>query len=737
MVIIADGTEVGREIGDLVENAAHEISDLPVIRTPIIPWEDLQDFVNKYSADTIFLLAQYTVDSSGRYIDPAHSAAGIVAHTQGPVYVFSTMYTKCPGIVGGLANSGGEHGRAAGQIAVDILEQRPATQISRDGRAYQKWLFSHPALQRFGIAADALPTGSVVLYEPVSFIREHATLVLSVLFGLVAQAVLIIVMLINITSRRVAAKALSQREAQLSKLIENSPVAISISDDQGKIILLNRRYRRMAGYDIRDLRTLEHLKEVAFPDPAYRAEIGQLIDEAMKKAATNTEAPEPIQYRALTKFGTTIEVEAYFAAAGGLSFRIILDVTQRNMIHRQLKAAGEAARAASEAKSRFLANVSHEIRTPMNGILGMVQLLRETAISEDQRDCIDTIKDSCDLLVTVINDILDLAKIESGQVALEAEAVDLRSFLRGVAYIASTTIEEKGLEFVCNISSNLPEVISCDPNRLKQILLNLLVNASKFTDRGLVELHVTGAGEPGSVGRIHFDVIDTGIGIPADQIERVFEPFVQVDTSHTRKRGGTGLGLSICRRLVRLMGGEITLRSEQGKGSTFSFDISAPVLTQSEINARPSEMIDTQLSKLCPLSILIAEDNSVNQKVARLLLRKMGYTADIASNGVEAVDMASKTHYDLILMDVQMPIMDGLCATQKIRESLDEVSRPQIIALTAHAMSDDVQKCRDAGMDGHLTKPLRATHLRTSIMNAHNEIRKRSGSLSEGRRLRE
>ena len=721
IVVIADATEVGHEIGDQIENDARELSNLPIIRTPFVPWKDLQDFIARYDADTLFLLALYAVDSDGHYLDPTHVSETIAAHARGPVYIFTEMYAKSPDIVGGLVNCGHDHGQTAGNLAVAILEHRDPAQIDTLKHTYQKWVFNHDALERFGYDRSALPEGSEILNEPKNFIREHAKLFLFLFLGISLQTVLIVGLLLNISRRRALTKALMEREAQLSKLIENSPVAISICDEAGRTVLINRRYRQMAGYSLAEIPTFRRLQELAFPDPVYRAEIGQLMEEARLRATTS-EAPVPIPYRALTKYGTWVELESYFATAGGLSFRIILDVTQRNMTHRQLKAAGEAARAASEAKSRFLANMSHEVRTPLNGILGMVQLLRDTAITEEQKDCLDTIRESGDLLLTVINDILDISKIEAGQMSLTLETVKFSEFLRGVASIAGPTIEERGLLFLCTVAPGVPDTLRCDPSRLKQVLLNLLVNASKFTDKGSVEFLVHGSGSPGQRGSIRFSIVDTGIGIPEDQQERIFEPFVQADTSHTRKRGGTGLGLTISRKIVNLMGGEIHLESSPGRGSTFSFEIPVDVLEPMAPRLTNNDHIALGLAAELPMDILVAEDNMVNQKVVGMMLLKMGYKADFASNGSEAVDASLQKHYDLILMDVQMPVMDGLQATRRIRELLPTLAQPQIFALTAHALGEDCLRCTEAGMNGHLTKPVKAAMLKRTVEEAFRSV---------------
>lgn len=510
------------------------------------------------------------------------------------------------------------------------------------------------------------------------------------------------------------------KEAQLRHVLEHSPLAITISDKSGKLVMTNERYHKLTGYTAEELGTIEHLHEVILPDPDYRHYVFTKIEENARISMEEGRPPIPVEYKFKNKMGRDVEVELLSVETGGLLFRVINDVTSRNRIIRDLKAAMQSAQNANAAKSQFLANMSHEIRTPLNGIVGMAQLLKETSLVKDQLEYVDSIKDSCDLLVAVINDILDISKVEAGKLLLNKEAVELRTFLASVEGIVVPSIEAKGLKFVSDFAADLPVTVRCDPNRLKQVLLNLLSNAGKFTDKGSVTLRVSGSGMPGHVSKVHFEVIDTGIGISPEDQTKIFEPFMQADFTNTRRHGGTGLGLTISRKLAQLMGGDILVTSEMGKGSSFSFDIVAPVLETGMTKARTDAKIDSHLAARCPLEILVAEDNVVNQKVTGMILKKMGYEPDYALNGREAVEMARKKHYDVILMDVQMPVMDGLTATSEIRLCISREKQPVIIALTAHALSEETMKCRDAGMDEYLSKPLNAAMLGRMLDDVYN-----------------
>jgi signal transduction histidine kinase/CheY-like chemotaxis protein/HPt (histidine-containing phosphotransfer) domain-containing protein len=370
-----------------------------------------------------------------------------------------------------------------------------------------------------------------------------------------------------------------------------------------------------------------------------------------------------------------------------------------------LMRAKAAAEMSNRAKSEFLANISHEIRTPLNGIMGLTDIVLTTSLTSTQRDHLDMVKHSAETLLMLMNQLLDFSKIEAGKLALEKRPFDLHDLVEKKMRILRTRTAAKGLELHANVSPRVPQCVSADALRLRQVLINLLDNAIKFTEHGSITLDVDAPVIEADACELEFAVSDTGIGIPLEKQQLIFEAFAQADTSTTRNYGGTGLGLTICSELVRLMGGHLSVQSTSGSGSTFRFRIKAEVVNRAAFRTpAPVETID---APSVALRVLVAEDNPVNQAVARGLLDQLGHQVTSASNGREALRLAQQNRFDAILMDVQMPEMDGVTATSRIREWEHEHNRrTAIIAMTAHAAADDRARCLRAGMDDYLPKPI-------------------------------
>lgn len=381
--------------------------------------------------------------------------------------------------------------------------------------------------------------------------------------------------------------------------------------------------------------------------------------------------------------------------------------------NREIERLLEASQQASRMKSEFLANMSHEIRTPMNGVLGLTDLVLATDLSQEQREYLEAARGSADTLLAVLNDILDFSKVEAGRMDLDPVTFRVGEEVESVCRTLGITAMEKGLKLDFRIAPGVPESVVGDPVRVHQVLLNLVGNAIKFTSEGGVHVSVSMEASRGSESILHFQVEDTGIGIPSDQQAIIFEAFQQGDGSTTRRYGGTGLGLAICSRLIALMGGKIWVESQPGKGSTFHFTarFGAPLFEMATppANTGLRSMLEAVAQPAPRLHVLLAEDNAVNQILATRLLERRGHTVRVAGNGLEALSLWQEEAFDLILMDVQMPEMDGLAATAVIRERERGTGRhTPIMAMTAHALKGDRERCLAAGMDGYVNKPLDA-----------------------------
>ena len=502
---------------------------------------------------------------------------------------------------------------------------------------------------------------------------------------------------LDISKRHAAEDARRESEERYRLLAENATDVISLRDlESGRRLYVSPALRTVLGYEPAEHASM-HPTDIVHPEdlPGYmtlRAGLGP-----HNQVATGI-------YRIRRKDGRYIWVENLLRYIPGDPPRLVStlrDITKRKLAEDALHDAKDAAEDANKAKSAFLASMSHEIRTPMNGIMGFADLLLDGDLTPEQRQQARLIKESSKGLLAIINDILDVSKIEAGKLELERVAMSPFGVVDGAISIVRSDASAKGIELRCELAKDLPRWIEGDPIRLRQILLNLLGNAVKFTESGSVTVAASLDSEAGAP-RLRFAVTDTGIGIPRDRRHLLFQNFSQVDRSMTRRFGGTGLGLAICKRLAEAMGGAIGVDSEPGKGSTFWFTIAL-------IEAKPPEGATDETALVWAKTsarILVVEDVAVNQLVVRAFLEGAGHEVAIVNNGAEAVEEVQARDYDLILMDMEMPVMDGITATKAIRRLGERVGHIPIIALTANAMPEEVARCRRAGMNDHLAKPI-------------------------------
>jgi PAS domain S-box-containing protein len=535
----------------------------------------------------------------------------------------------------------------------------------------------------------------------------------------------------DVSDRSRTERGLREAEGRYRDIVDSIEDGYFEVSFDGVYKLVNPAFCRITGYS-----------EVELVGKNYRqffdAQGSKQLYDAYLKVYKTGEPLRAFEYSHVNKDGTLRYAEQsvslkHDAKGCPVGFRgIRRDCTARKLAEQELAKARDAAEAANRAKSEFLANMSHEIRTPMNGVIGMTDLVLDTELCPDQREALLTVKSSAQRLLTILNDILDYSKIESRMIELESIAFSPRKALADLLAPFAVQARQKHLELRCDVDPSVPSAVMGDPVRLQQILTNLVGNAVKFTDRGHVLVGVREEARAEGATRLHITVADTGIGIPLEKQQTSFEPFRQADGTTTRRYGGTGLGLTISETLVQLMGGRLWIESVPGEGSTFhvtlAFDIAEAHDDPTPLRApgiRPAPIGDAQPvafrlpADRARLRILLAEDNVVNQRVAVGLLTRRGHHVTVAQDGADALDALARAHFDLVLMDVQMPVMGGIEATETIRQTECATGKHvRIIAMTAHTMSGDRERCVAAGMDGYLSKPINPQLLFTAVEQA-------------------
>lgn len=542
----------------------------------------------------------------------------------------------------------------------------------------------------------------------------------------------------DITERKKVDDALQESEARMNRAQEIAHLGSWELDLTHGSLSWSDEVYRIFGLQPQEFdATYEAFLEAVHPDD--RAAVGAAYATSLRENMDSYEIEHRVIRKSSNEVRSVHEKCEHFRDESGRivkSVGMVHDITERKRVEDELLRAKEAADAANRAKSQFLANMSHELRTPMTGVLGMLDIVLGTPLDEKQRECILTAQYSGRSLLRIINDILDLTKIEAGRLTIEEKPFNLLGCVSGALDILRTVAMRKGLVLNLSMANDLPQYVLGDQIRLRQILINLIGNAVKFTETGTVEVRVTATPDRDGRREFTFSVSDTGIGIPADKQHLLFNSFSQVDDSDTRRYGGTGLGLAISKEIAELMGGNITFDSSLDVGSTFSFTVP---LSSSEADfetGSTSGTPDTGEHNAIPPNewgksrLLLAEDDPVISEILGMMLERSNYDLDIAENGRKVVEMWEQGVYDLILMDVQMPFLDGFAATRAIREKeqTQGVGHTLIVAMTAHASVDDKQRCLDAGMDAYVSKPI---DLKASIELIGDLIRQRNNNTSD------
>ncbi len=508
-----------------------------------------------------------------------------------------------------------------------------------------------------------------------------------------------------VSKQKLLNQQLEQSELKYRKFIEEADDLIYVIDENGKFSYINPTFERVSGYSLKDLKKMD---------------FNFLIHEDHRKAhfkfyANQIEKQGPVTYYEFPIYTNKMELvwigqKVQMNYKKGKMFNAICiarDITQRKATEQELIQAKEEAIKASRTKAQFLSSMSHEIRTPMNAVIGMTHLLLEDKPRPDQLENLNTLRFSSENLVTIINDILDFSKIDSGKIDFEEVDFNLKYIISSIHHALSGFAMDKGIKFQMKYDSDLPDFVKGDPVRLSQVLNNLIGNAMKFTNKGHVIIQVSHKRSDKKEIEIEFSVLDTGIGIPGNKLRAIFDNFTQASSDTTRNYGGTGLGLAISKQLVELQGGKINVESIEGKGSQFYFNLT---FKRSDQESNHSGLGQTEnnnivVHSLKGVKVLLAEDNKINQVVAGKFLSKWEVEVDIAENGAEALEMVQNKDYNLILMDLQMPVLDGFEATKKIRKLGGKYSKLPIIALTASAVLEIHEEAIGAGMDDFVTKP--------------------------------
>jgi len=710
LVIITDSTTSGRGNRRKLERIAKDILPDGIA---VEFWDEAMGLTKDallaraaaLPPNTVVYYSDFFVDGSGAFVDYESFIPRLAAACPHPIYSQNDTYLGL-GVLGGHMASGYHQGAKAVELARRILDGKKPRNIPIVHESPNRYMFDHEQLMRFGIDPKDLPPGSLVINEPFSMYERHKALIWIVLLALAAQSIVIAALIVISMQRKRAKKALQESEEKFRLLFENAPVGIVQTTPEGRYVAVNPEFARIIGYGSPEevIESVTDIGNQLYADPGDRVRLCEVLDS---KGEINQ-----LEYRLKHREGHVVWVASTVRAVRDATGRSVMyegfisDITKRRQAEVEIRRARDAAEAASRAKSEFLANMSHELRTPLNGIMGMLQLMQTTELDEEQEEYTITALNSSERLTRLLSDILDLSRVEARKLSIQNEPFNLHEAVRQVCELFRITSKQTGVSLHCEFDSALPESVTGDATRLQQVLNNLVGNAFKFTSSGSVTVAVypLPSHEHGAC-RALFMVSDTGIGIPEYRLAELMEPFTQASEGFARKHQGAGLGLAICKRLVALMNGGMAVESELKQGTTVYFSVKFGL---AEAVVQGGEDAASVPGGKLPCSVLLAEDDTVSSYSTKKLLEKAGCAVTAVGDGRQALDALRQRPFDVVLMDVQLPVMDGVEATKAIRQGWAGKDREEvpIVALTAYAMSGDKEKFLAAGMSDYLSKPV-------------------------------
>jgi PAS domain S-box-containing protein len=729
---INDETPTGKSNERFFDAAARTRPGLRIVKHSLarLTYAQLFERFRKVPKNTAVFLNSVHRDATGANQNWREFITHLKAEYRGPIFSMQ----KAPigyGALGGKVVSHYEQGRAAAVLGSQILSGTSSGSLRVIGESPNLFLFDHFELARFHLKKADLPRGSKIINAPKSILNEYAHWVVGGVLVFVLQLVLILVLINTMRQRRLAEASLRESDARFRAFVDHSPSIMYMKDLHHNLTMVNTKYREFHNdgdsnfigtrggktFDEAKRRKVEALdRKVIDGGVAITSDLSVASDDGDKREFIITKFP-------------ILDANKQVLGLGGINTDVTAlrereaELTEaRNQAEesaRQSAVAAEQAEEANRTKSRFLATMSHEIRTPLNGVLGMAEVLSHTDLDADQENFVQTIRASGQSLLDLLNDILDLSKIEAEKIEMEMLDVSIPNLLNEADGLWKHSAGEKGIQF--SISNDVADgnCIKSDPGRLRQVINNLVGNAIKFTHKGQVVLRVIEKPCEDEMIRLRFEVQDSGIGIDEKQIEKLFSPFSQADSSTTRQYGGTGLGLTISKNLVEMLGGEIGVDSTPGKGSTFWFTVVAKrgdVIIEPSVECAARHDVCTETFAKRYLRILVAEDNPINQKVISAMLGPIDCRFEFVQDGLEAVAAVTRSSYDLVLMDIEMPQMDGMEATKRIRSLPNKISAVPIIAMTANVMQGDREKYLGAGMNDYVSKPIDQRELISAVM---------------------